>query len=578
MSSATVREEDAQRQDGDDENENRNYEIGSGDDHSDDERDNVTSTQESAPLLRHDETEGDVEADYVETASTKDNGKRYRRATIIAASILSIMALVVLVVAFVTPSAAREYANQATSVDLKSVKLESFTDDGLTMRIFATTHIDPSKVTNGFVRNVGIFGAWLVGSVSVTIPQIFLTLPKMQDSLVANASVLDPVRICLKKDMDHQIDMLSIITPGDLEVIKGLAYQYANGNMDSLLVRANADVNIKKGILGFGKSSLQQDILLQSSMDVPHFNISGFSFHDVNEGDASRLAASARAVIENPFNIELQLPELNWALRLPGCTGKERLTIAYATTSSVTVRARQPAEVTAEAIVSSLPQDFFSVCPKADTSPIDDFLRSYLDGRSATVYVSGSGSSTLPSWMSDFLSELEVPVSVPETQSAGDLIRDFSLSNVQLQLPSPVAAPGSEDALALISATIEAKIMLPKEVNVSVDLNKIKAQTTLSYNSKYFANLHVYNWTSASSHVEADGCIMVSSHVEKVPLDVTNNEVFANAATKVLFGSSVDFGINGTADVGVATALGQFVLRRIPAHGTVMINGYLSRM
>ena len=56
-----------------------------------------------------------------------------------------------------------------------------------------------------------------------------------------------------------------------------------------------------------------------------------------------------------------------------------------------------------------------------------------------------------------------------------NLIQNFTMSNVHFSLPNPFADPDSPDAQPRISALVNVLIGLPKQLNLTVNIPKIRA-------------------------------------------------------------------------------------------------------
>ena len=208
---------------------------------------------------------------------------------------------------------------------------------------------------------------------------------------------------------------------------------------------------------------------------------------------------------------------------------------------------------------------------------MDAFLDTYLHGNSSTVYVSGRGSKSIsgaPSWLLDFLKSVIIPVPFPGHE-LDDMVESFGLSSVSIKLPDPDAELGTPEAAPKLSAIIDAIVAVPKEMDFSVDVQAARANADISYLGEKFGEMHVGEWMPAHSRQLGGGKMEVKAEVKKVPLNITDYDVFQKLVPKLVFGRGrgLVLGIDGVADVRVGSKLGTFVVRGIPAKGDVMIKG-----
>ena len=318
---------------------------------------------------------------------------------------------------------------------------------------------------------------------------------------------------------------------------------------------------------------------------LPSHKLQKLSFKEIPlPGELGGLAAEASVVIANDYPVEFTFPPMGFSILVDDCFSNGAnppIMIADATTDSIRVRPREDIVVNAGGFVRELPEPFLKACPGSSDSPLDSLVGNYLRGKESTLYVSGSDapSPKTPSWVTDLLYGVTVPV--PFTgHLVGDLIKNFTMSNVHFSLPDFFAEPGSPDAQPKISATVEALISLPEEINFSVDVNKIRSSAEIFYHDKKLGNLDLRRWHDANSKkvTYPNGThpdLEVQSHIEKAPLNITDESVFQKVVQALLRGKSnnLDLTVNAEVDVDATTALGTFVIRKIPASGVVPIKG-----
>ncbi|KAG7004630.1 acetolactate synthase small subunit [Physcia stellaris] len=154
-----------------------------------------------------------------------------------------------------------------------------------------------------------------------------------------------------------------------------------------------------------------------------------------------------------------------------------------------------------------------------------------------------------------------------------DLIRNFFLADVHFGLPSPFAEPDSPEAQPRISAVVKALVGLPKEMNFPIGVGRVRANADVFYKKRKLGDLDLSKWQAANStlveaHGEVPNGLAVQSVVEDAPLQITDDDVFADLVEALIFGGRhLVLGVKAKVDVETEVALGKFVIRDIPAEG-----------
>ena len=277
------------------------------------------------------------------------------------------------------------------------------------------------------------------------------------------------------------------------------------------------------------------------------------------------------AVIENPYPLAFEVPPLGFQVSLPGCEPDSRVAAVVATSSRIRIQPSTPIAVDVSGLVRSLPVGLTTVCPSTELSPMDSFLGKYLHGKKAVVFVSGDGSNVdgeTPAWLVELLRSVSVPVPFPG-HSFDNVIQSFGLSHVKIKLP----ADGNDPPL--LSATVEAIVRLPQDMNIPLNITRLRATAEVSYQHREFGTLDIKKWIPAlSKRIPGKQLLSVRGQVTDAPLNVTDFDVFQQVVQRVLFGGGgVKLGIEGMADADLRTSFGNFVVHNIPASGTINLDG-----
>ncbi|MCJ1231953.1 hypothetical protein MMC12_008633, partial [Toensbergia leucococca] len=378
------------------------------------------------------------------------------------------------------------------------------------------------------------------------------------------------------------IDFLSDLVPGDIDGIRRIANDWLEGRLGQLRVKGVAKVALKSGIFSLGTQSLSQSLLFegQDLPAIPQYNITELNFVEVNLPSGGRgMAADVSLTLVNEYPVELTIPPLGFDILVPNCSPEEPyILLADAITNEIQIQPKTEVEVQVGGIIRELPEVFTTTCPNTQTSPLDLILGNYIRGEENTIYVRGSNapSSDTPDWISDLIRSVVVPLPFPG-HSFDNLIRNFSLADVHFGLPDPFADPNTPESQPRISAVVKALVGLPKEMNFPIDISRVRANADVYYRDNKLGILNLHEWQHANStRIEAQDNeqpgLEVESVVKDAPLDVTDDDVFADLMRDLIFGGKgIVLGVQATVDVETETALGKFIVREIPAEGKVFV-------
>lgn len=316
---------------------------------------------------------------------------------------------------------------------------------------------------------------------------------------------------------------------------------------------------------------------------MPSYNITRLNLHDVPTPDGHEGAVGADITItaHNDFPLSLDIPELGFQVLMPNCDPTDhQIAVADVITRHVTVRPHSAVAMDAQGLIRTLPKSLTRTCPHNDTSPLDNFIQQYMKGEPATVFVRGKRlpESKTPGWISDILSELTVPVSFPG-HGFDSFLREFSLTDVDFKLPSPLADPNDpeDDGNPRVSGTIEVLAALPREMDFEVNVTDLKASADVFYKKKKMGKLDLNKWNPANSTRFEDEqthepLVKIQSRIENLPLNVTDSDVLSEVLQKMFFGSkNIMLDVKATVDTRVHSALGPLVFKDIPAEGRVPV-------
>ncbi len=315
---------------------------------------------------------------------------------------------------------------------------------------------------------------------------------------------------------------------------------------------------------------------------LPQYNITKLRFQDtpVPGEDKSAIGVEVSVSTYNKYPVSLDVPELGFEILVPGCDMVDpRILVAEARTSPVTVRPEQAVNAQVRGLIRGIPESLTRVCPNSKSSPLDIFLKDYMIGKAATVFVRGRSEGDLdtPRWLVDILSSVVVPVPFPG-RSFDSLIKNFSMTDVHLTMPDPMADPGDPAANPKVSGTIIVLAALPPGMNFDLNVTKVRANADVFYEGRKLGELNLRKWQQATSAKVEDtsgkesSMLQIQSRINEAPLNVTDGDVLTDIIQKLLFGGKeVALKIAALVDVKVETVLGQLVLKDVPAEGIIPV-------
>jgi hypothetical protein len=176
--------------------------------------------------------------------------------------VLSLLALAVMILAFIVPAAVEEYAKQATVLEPTNLSLISITTNGVRARIQANFRLDAQRVANDHVRRVGRAATWLVGELGTEETKISVFLPEYDNVLLGTATV-PPLRIKIADGRNNAMDFEADLAPGDAEGIRMIANEWLDGKLDSVRVRGQADIQLRAGFIPLGTHSVAESLTFE---------------------------------------------------------------------------------------------------------------------------------------------------------------------------------------------------------------------------------------------------------------------------------------------------------------------------
>jgi len=187
------------------------------------------------------------------------------RLGLIVLLLLCLSAISVLLLGLFAPSAAAHYAKEAVALDLTSLSIDSFTKNGLKVRIQATAQIDASRVKRRVIRTLGRTGAWIINQISTDATKIDVYLPDYDGGHLGTISV-PLMTIFARNGQITKMDFVSDVKLGSRDTIRSLANDYLVGRLGKIRVLGVADLGLKSGLLHLGTQKISEEMAFEGSI------------------------------------------------------------------------------------------------------------------------------------------------------------------------------------------------------------------------------------------------------------------------------------------------------------------------
>ncbi|KAH7015244.1 hypothetical protein EDB80DRAFT_605705 [Ilyonectria destructans] len=552
---------------------------------------------ESSPLLgnqddHHRETNGDngtppkTKAWSLWPWPKKDAAKTessLRWPSIIAITILAILVIMIIFLGFIVPPAVQKYAEKAAVLEPTNLSIENITSTGIWARVQANVRLEGSRVEDKNSRRIGKAVTGMMRKIETHETTVNVFLPDYGNAL-AGTAVIPPLVVDLIDGHNTELDFVTEIQPGAAEDIRKIANDWLDGKLELLRVVGKTNIQLKSGIFPLGAHDVAETMVFEANNipALPEYKIERLDLHDVPVDGTGRKAiqADVSVTVHNDFPVSLQVPSLGFEVLVPNCDSSlPSISVADATTDIIEVRANRDVKADARGVIREIPESLTRACPHSRSSPLDEFMKHYLHGGDAQVFVRGkrSNDSDTPEWISEILESITVPIEFPG-RSFDSFIRNFSITDVDFKLPDPFADAKDPNSEPRVSGTTEVLAVVPPELNVDLGVDSLRATADLFYEKRKFGELHLRHWEKANStKVDPEGdenLLKITSRVIDVPLTITDSDIFSEVMQKLLFGDEdLLLDVEAAVDVRVSTVLGILTIKKVPAKGKIPVNG-----
>jgi hypothetical protein len=223
------------------------------------------ATEQSQPTREH-SASGLLRALSGRTSGDVKGSKR-RWPSLLALILLCLVATLIMIFAFITPSIVEKYAQQAVVFEPTSLSIDSFTADGVRARVQGDFMMDASKVEQKNVRNIGRLATWFAREIKTGESDLEVSLPEYGNVVLGTADV-PSIKVNIRNGHKTHIDFLSDLQPGDVDGIRRIAKDWIDGRLGQLRVLGKAKVPLKSGLFSLGEQTILQEITF-ANKDIP---------------------------------------------------------------------------------------------------------------------------------------------------------------------------------------------------------------------------------------------------------------------------------------------------------------------
>ena len=533
------------------------------------ERTPLLSRQNEESQRTHNSEREEPNGDIAESthSGSESKSKRRRWPSIIA---LATLCLVVLIACFgfAAPSIAQEYATKALVFEPDRLSIDSLTPSGVRARIQGDFWLDASRVRRKPIRDLGRFATWIAREAETGESEVKVYLPGYSNTLLGTAKI-PPVKVNIRNFHYNHLDILTDLQPGEVEGIRAVADDFIGGRLKHFDVQAVARIPLQSGLIKLGTRTISQFMSFKGKdvPDVPQFDVQKLRLAEHGpQGHPDGVKAMATVSLMNRYPVNFELQPLKFEVLLPDCSD-DYLLLGTAQTDEIHVIPKRPVNASVTGLIRKLPTSLTTACPGSSKSPLDVLVGDYLSGRDATVYIrGGQQEDSTPEWLSRILRDTTMPFSLPG-HPFDNLIKNFSLADVHLGLPNPLV----DEPQPKISAVVKVLVGLPEEMNLDLDVDKVRADADIFYKGDRMGKLDLRKWQAANA-TNTGRDLLIQSIVKDAPLEITDDAVFSKVVQQIAFGGKgVHLAMKANVDAHTATALGEFVVRSIPAEGTIFV-------
>jgi hypothetical protein len=183
--------------------------------------------------------------------------------TIISITVLLILTINIIIFAFLVPSAAQEYAQEAAIFSLRNIKIQEYTDSGVIANARVNITFDADRVSSNGIRRLGIAVSNIIKHVYTQPCDVSVRLPEYNATQVALVG-LPALAVDIRNRRPNLLDVVTNVTITNETLAFRLAGDILAGNKKQVTIIGETDVRVTAGIIPLGKQHVKTEATIES--------------------------------------------------------------------------------------------------------------------------------------------------------------------------------------------------------------------------------------------------------------------------------------------------------------------------
>ncbi|KAJ8142448.1 hypothetical protein OY671_004403 [Metschnikowia pulcherrima] len=502
---------------------------------------------EESPLLRNSDLENwaGVGAGVSQrTRELRGNVSRFlhSKALLRGLIFISILALFILVIAVSVDFG--KAANEAFTPEVQSISILGVHDRGVAFSVAATVESDYENIGNLFLRHFARFGSLLVGGVVIT--------PRDKCSVYVTTNTLQSVHLLdvyppeIAIDLiDHRVSEVEFVSDaifavdGAAQMFRSILQHGLSEPFDvSVEVRMSPKIQGKWFGIQLSSVSVFQNLQLplqryKSPLEIKDLNVK-LEETSANVGFSSSLES---------LPMQFALGSIEWDIAVPGCN-QEHISLGNWHTSSLSFEPNSPTSFEVSGSVGKIPASLLEMC-RDGLTPINHFANLAVNEKKLGLFISATRSDanfeTLPRWISELLTQININASIPVPHIGGDN-SGYKVNDYNLETSSVIARTDNEGLLSL-SVDVKSRIALHSPIDTGgFDIIASRPQSRLSlrkYN-RTFLEASVVGNCEATLFSAQPGLNYLSLDYKNISVDITEPKIAGQYLGNILTRSDFD--------------------------------------
>ncbi|ABN66953.2 predicted protein, partial [Scheffersomyces stipitis CBS 6054] len=362
----------------------------------------------------------------------------------------------------------QEIISDSVNINVQSVSLVSFSDNGLNSRVIGTVFVDYDKVSNVFSRNLLKIASLFVGTVTITATKevpLYAKTVTSERLLHAADALPPPVTIHIMNHRQTELDIVSETNFDSYNMAQLMReIQSTSGKTVDLDVNGvfTGYVDVLSYKVDVDGISFYQTVKFTKEWFTPAIDVESVDVSSSEKG----IDLFARAVVENKMAFNFAVDPINWDILVENCL-RDFVALGSWTTSAFVIEPFSPIKVDIQGLIASIPKQLLEDCSDRP-SAITRIIQNYLDGKPIDIYLRASSKQShyLPEWILRLLHSAPHKISFMIPRGMVDLPREVKIQSADIFIPE--SKGDSESFDIYLSSNISAVVDLPFDIKFEI--------------------------------------------------------------------------------------------------------------